>query len=429
MKVTIVVQRASIVLGCMLWMLLFWSPLAAAKHPEAGAHTIPASVVQYVSKDMIIAFIIFLAVIERMCAVGNNLVMERDWVPTIASEVTRPPLHQLNAIMRRIDLISKILAPVVMSVIAIKTSSAVLALITAGINVGTVGVELIAAKTAWNKCNILKLAREPKDDQPILAATGEQGILSRNLPDPERKTGLRLYFSNDVWMGMCFISSRCAIANTIAASLSVALQSFSVLSLSGPMTTYLLTRHYSLSLITTARTAISVVEIGSTVVFPMAAYMLARYPFRWLPDPMSVLGLSGVTSQLLLLVPCVVALLAVPTDSLDPASDFPIYTVLIFIFLGLSRLGHWTHNMAVQQIAQTRVPAAQRVEYSGVEMAFVSAAEIGRWASSAIWHSPSQFKGVALGGLGSVIAIWLLFAAWALKSRRNLVVRPSSRSS
>jgi len=208
----------------------------------------------------------------------------------------------------------------------------------------------------------------------------------------------------------------------ITASLSAALQSFSVLSLSGPMTTYLLTRHYSLSLITTARTAISVLEIGSTLVFPAAAAVLTAHPVWFVPDAMAALGLGGVTLQLALLAPCFAALVLVPVDldpDTDPAATFPLLTVLIFVFLGLSRLGHWTHNMAVQQIAQTRVPARHRVEFSGVEMTFVSAAEIGRWASSAVWSQPRDFKGVAAAGLASVVVCWTLFAVWVVKMRRK----------
>lgn len=199
----------------------------------------------------------------------------------------------------------------------------------------------------------------------------------------------------------------------------MALQSFSVLSLSGPMTTYLLTRHYSLTLITTARTAISVLEIGSTIIFPIAASLLTRHPLRAIPDPIAALGLAGVTAQLLLLGPSVAALLSVPTSAPDPAAAFPVATALIFAFLGLSRLGHWTHNIAAQQVVQTRVGAAHRVEFSGVEMTFVSAAEIGRWASAAVWSRPEQFKGVAVGGLASVVVIWALFVAWVVRGRRQ----------
>jgi solute carrier family 40 (iron-regulated transporter), member 1 len=210
--------------------------------------------------------------------------------------------------------------------------------------------------------------------------------------------------------------------NNLKASLSAALQSFTVLSLSGPMTTYLLTRRYSLSLITTARTFTSVIEISSTVVFPIAVSLLSRV----MRDPISIIGFMGISWQVVLLIPTFIALVLVPTTSEDPASSFPLLTVFIFLFLGLSRLGNWVHNISVQQIVQTRVPAKSRVEFSGVEMTFISGAEIGRWACAAIWAKPEEFKGIALGGLVGAILCWILFTAWfaKLKLRQQAHSRP-----
>lgn len=107
MKITIVVQRACIVIGCLLWMLLFLGSSPPYPVTDLGplAKQPVVKLANYLSKDLIVGVLIIFGIIERMCAVGNNLVMERDWVPTIASEVSKPPLHQLNAIMRRIDLI------------------------------------------------------------------------------------------------------------------------------------------------------------------------------------------------------------------------------------------------------------------------------------------------------------------------------------
>lgn len=425
MRMTIVVQRACIVAGCVLWMLLFLSPHQQTVDGSASQEA-TLRLGSYLSKTVIIGILMLFGIVERMCAVGNNLVMERDWVPTIASEVSQPPLHQLNAIMRRIDLVSKILAPVVVSTIAIKTSSIVLVMVTAGVNLATVGIELATARTAWNKCNALKLAREPKDVATVLRSSLDGADAASIISTPEQtqheKRGLALYFSNDVCLGM-FLSlvpfSPAQFGLTAPASLSAALQSFSVLSLSGPMTTYLLTRHYSLSLITTARTATSAIEIGSTLLFPLLASSLARHPVPCLPDSMAVLGLSGATLQLALLIPCFAALAALPTTSPDPAAAFPALTAAVFVFLGLSRLGHWTHNMAVQQIAQTRVAPRHRVEFSGVEMTFVSGAEIGRWACAAVWSRPSQFTGVAFAGLLSVGVVWGLFVGWIVLERRG----------
>ncbi|EXM14473.1 Ferroportin-1 [Fusarium oxysporum f. sp. vasinfectum] len=332
--------------------------------------------------------------------------MERDWVPTIASECSEPPLHHLNAVMRRIDLTSKMLAPIFISGVAAQESSAVLAAITVGLNMMTVGIELISARSAWNHCAVLQRERASQPD----AAGCEQGGDQEGMGEPEvQKNSLALYFTSDVCL----------------ASLSTAIQPFSVLSLSGSMTTYLLSRHYSLSLITFARTVISIIEISSTIIFPIAARFLAKYPLGLIPDPIAALGLSGVSTQVVFTIPCYIALVLVPINMTDPVSTFPLLSASIFLALGFSGFGYWTHNVAVQQIVQTRVPAARRVGFAGVETTFASAAEIGRWASTAIWSRPEQFGGVAAGGLASVVICWLLYAVWIVRLRRKIVLERS----
>ncbi|EXM15582.1 Ferroportin-1 [Fusarium oxysporum f. sp. vasinfectum] len=331
--------------------------------------------------------------------------MERDWVPTIASECSEPPLHHLNAVMRRIDLTSKMLAPIFVSLVAAQKGSAVLAAITAELNMVTVGIELISARSAWNHCAVLQRERASQPD----AAGSEQGS-DQGMSEPEvQKNSLALYFTSDVCL----------------ASLSTDIQPFSVLSLSGSMTTYLLSRHYSLSLITFARTVTSVIEISSTIIFPIAASFLTKYPLGPIPDPIAALGLSGVSTQVLFTILCYIALVLVPINMTDPASTFPLLSASIFLSLGFSGFGYWTHNVAVQQIVQTRVPATRRVGFAGVETTFASAAEIGRWASTAIWSRPEQFGGVAAGGLASVVLCWLLYAVWIVKLRRKIVLERS----
>ena len=206
-KATILIQRISIVAACALWMILFLSPRPKAKEYEVSNPDMTQVVGTHFSKDFIVALIILCSVIERICAVGNTFVMERDWIPTIASEYSKPPLHELNAIMRRIDLISKILAPVFASVIAIRTSSAVLAAVTAASNISTVGIELVTANTAWQHCSVLERAR---DSKPETDSPSEDEESEDPAPVVERKSSLALYFSNDAWLGkILVVITRC----------------------------------------------------------------------------------------------------------------------------------------------------------------------------------------------------------------------------
>jgi hypothetical protein len=115
------------------------------------------------------------------------------------------------------------------------------------------------------------------------------------------------------------------------------------------------------------------------------------------------------------------SLLLLPETSSNPASSYPLLTVLFFTFIAVAQLGLWTYKLIEQTLVQILVPPTQRVEFSGMEMAFMSAAEICRWGITAILPRPSQFKGVACSGLATVAVSVLLFYSWAWKTWRALV--------
>lgn len=141
-------------------------------------------------------------------------------------------------------------------------------------------------------------------------------------------------------------------------------------------------------------------------------------------DPLASLarvGLWGLSWQVLTLLPATVAFVLLPANSLTPASTYPLLTLLFFVFLSLSRLGLWTYNLVEQTLVQVLVPSTQRVEFSGVEMAFMSAAEIGRWGSTAVLPRPDQFKGVACSGLAVVAACVVLYYSWVWRTWGSLV--------
>ncbi len=161
-------------------------------------------------------------------------------------------------------------------------------------------------------------------------------------------------------------------------------------------------------------------ELSSTIVMPLAVSLLSRSG-RELLTGLTIVGLWGLSWQLLTLLPATMSLLLLPGTLSNPASSYPLLTVLFFTFIALSQLGLWTYKLIEQTLVQILVPPTQRVEFSGVEIAFVSAAEIGRWGITAILPRPSQFKGVACSGLATVALSVLLFYSWAWKRWRALV--------
>jgi len=201
---------------------------------------------------------------------------------------------------------------------------------------------------------------------------------------------------------------------TSSASLSSALQSFSVLSMSGLMTTYLIAIGYSLSLITTVRILSSLVELTPTILVPWIISLLSQGNTDplW---PLSRIGTWGLGWQTLCLIAPTIGLFYLQRLGMDPASFTlsPTLTALFFSTMCLSRFGAWTHNLVTQNVVQITVPVDQRAQFSGVEMAFVSAAEITRWSCGAVWPRPEQFPGLGTASFCTVAFNYVLFKIWA----------------
>ncbi|TFY75251.1 hypothetical protein EWM64_g8761 [Hericium alpestre] len=363
-------------------------------------------------KASIMAAVIVLGVGERLSAVGNMMVMERDWVPTLASTTSTPSLHVLNAAMRRIDLVCKLVAPLFVSALTLALRSIKLtAVIIAGMNAASVAVEWVAAHRVW-KANAR--LRTPK----LAPALGE-GTASSNDGALREKfrhwgSGMAFFFSSDVCIP----------------SLSLALLYFSVLSFSASMITYLLAVNFALSTITIARTCSTLVEVSATAVMPFGVkFMESRHqqqqrrpesdaPDRELsPAAVQRMGLWGLWIQLLCLLPVTHAFF-----SLSPASaPSSLQAVQLFAFLALSRMGLWTYDLAVQTLVQTRVPPNRRGEFSGVEVGFVSACELAQWVATAVWNKPEEFRYLGAAGSGVVALAVAAYTTWMWRQRGHLV--------
>jgi solute carrier family 40 (iron-regulated transporter), member 1 len=217
-----------------------------------------------------------LGVLEKLSGVANMISMERDWVVTVAAEDGRAyDLTRLNAVMRRIDLICKLVAPIVISIIISRSGSVrVGVVVVGGISAISWVLEWWSARSVWKSHAGL---RQPKIFHSV-DESQDSGSLDR-LPALERVRShtkgliekithglnqfaqdIKSYFSSEVWIP----------------SLALSLLHISVLAYSATFITYLLNVGFSLNLITIARAVGSVVEISSTVVTPFGVDYLGK---------------------------------------------------------------------------------------------------------------------------------------------------------
>jgi iron-regulated transporter 1 len=116
------INHCSIVAAYLCW--LFWPLLAG--HEEEDASQSPFS---SPSKGFLFGFLVLLDVIQDLSVIGNRLSMERDWVSVLVEPISDTEvsygLTEVNSVMKRIDLITKLVAPSLLPLIVSSFASRV----------------------------------------------------------------------------------------------------------------------------------------------------------------------------------------------------------------------------------------------------------------------------------------------------------------
>ncbi|KAH9212610.1 hypothetical protein DL95DRAFT_436686 [Leptodontidium sp. 2 PMI_412] len=452
---TISANRFAVISASILWFFIVAansSPpsLTPSNYETIGIPTHP------LLKGGIFTLILLLGILECLSASGNMLSMERDWVITAASPAGQAyDLTHLNSVMRRIDLICKLIAPILISIIVSATSTRIGVIVVGGMSAASWAVEIFCARRVWNRNpRLQKLKSSGVGGELGTQVLSPVGVVNRVLQGLHRYAqDFKMYFSSTVCIP----------------SLALALLHLSALSYSATFITFLLSTGFSLQLITIARAAGSVVEISSTVVTPVGVQYLGKARnhgrFRGRDvlgdgDGETLLGLDGVEDregrtetglerlglwgiswQLLNLIPVVFALWSLsPTSSSSPESgpgpesflpnlltaviphpSPPLLAFTLFTFLSLSRLGLWIYDLTTQQLTQTLTSPSTRSSFTGVEYSFVSLFELAQNIMAIILSRPKDFKWIALVSLLAVGLSTGMYAAWVARMRGHLV--------
>ena len=78
LQVTILVQRTSIFLACISWASI--AVYAPSSEEKTGSEEVRGPATLDGKSVVIVAVVIIIGMVESLCAVGNNISMERDWV-------------------------------------------------------------------------------------------------------------------------------------------------------------------------------------------------------------------------------------------------------------------------------------------------------------------------------------------------------------
>ena len=236
----------------LVWLLIL------SQQDIVGGETVFVLPKNAVLKALAFAVAVTLGIVERLSSSGNLISMERDWVVAVAAPAGQPYcLTDLNAVMRRIDLVCKLIAPIFISVVISAVGSMRIGVVYTGVtSLICLPIELFSAKKVWNSSNALQQPKprpEPsagESDARLSPAAQSRSWTSLLL---RQFKGLELYFSTSVWLP----------------SLTLSMLHYNMLTWRATFITYLINAGYTLNFITIARTLGSIFEIGSTILTPI----------------------------------------------------------------------------------------------------------------------------------------------------------------
>lgn len=246
---TININRITILISCLTWMITL-------------------SLSQTTPLHIFFSVALILGMIEKLSRITNTLSMERDWVPILANanndSMMPYTLTHLNTVMRRIDMLCKLLAPLMVSesITFFHSEKAVAALVATISTLGWV-VESWCVQRVYTTHGKLRI---PKSILP----KGVENI--SNLP--HRRTSARLPQLLDQLkkvLSSHYLALKYYFASPVCIpSLCAAVPHASVLTFSGTLVTYLLNAGISLTTVTVARFVGAVFEVASTFAYPWA---------------------------------------------------------------------------------------------------------------------------------------------------------------
>lgn len=313
MSLSIVCQRLSIALSCIL--ILFLSHL-----PEPQFALSVSSIISVIC----FAAVVLLGGVEKLAAMANLIALERDWLVIIAEAETLRR-QDLNASLRRVDLLGKLLAPTIIGLID-ESSPRWTMIVVSVSNVASVALEIKIASKLYNA--VPELMHRQAHGDPV----------EMQLPPPEtrpRQVGGYLLSTKSLLISWAEYRS----SPIFLASFSGCLLWWTVLYVGGPMITYLRSIGFTPLQITSFRATSVVAELGGTWLAPI---LMDRFgPPR--------AGLYFLLWQ----VACL-AVFGGPFLTNDITTTFP--AVSLALGITFKRLGLWGLDLAVQFMVQEVSP-------------------------------------------------------------------------
>ncbi|SNX82863.1 related to ferroportin 1 [Melanopsichium pennsylvanicum] len=373
----------------------------------------------------IFATITLLGIGVVLSNIGVSVGVEREWV-TIISDGSSARLTRLNAIMRRIDLISKLVSPLFVSALTSTISYKLASVILLTVNAVTGIFELIFVGIVYRRFPSLaadeKAAitrkqaaaenrswRSGSNEQLSSAENKGQGRLTRLSRKVAKSVAEDVKQQYRDWI----LFVRLPIFLT---SVCISLLYMSVLSFDPTFIAYLKSETlYSDAFIAGMRAAGVVAGLIGTFVMPILERRIGLVRT----------GSYSLFGELIPLIPAVVSfwITGSPTDHLGLSDKHrPSWnTGLLFSGLALSRIGLWSFDLTQLAMIQTALSpeqlgpdASRKNALMALQFSLQNVFDLGHYGLTLGWNKPQEFKyaaTVSLAAVGAATVIYLVFYA------------------
>ncbi|KAF1835287.1 hypothetical protein BDW02DRAFT_293609 [Decorospora gaudefroyi] len=334
---------------------------------------------------------VLLACVEKLAFVANTVSVERDWI-IVVSDSLKADRQELNSVMRRIDLVCKLIAPVGIGLLDGYSTKVAIWVVFAQ-NAISVLIEYFAIAQVYTSIPELGRGKETNHAETPTIDPQQQSVASSSSPRSIINIAAHLQPWKDYIRNPAFL-----------ASLSLSLLYLTVLSFASQMTTYLLTLGFTSTHVSIMRLVSVVLELSATVAAP------------WLMNKIGAVrtGLWFINEQVLSIA------LAIGLYLMTNNKPMLAGGVLV-LGVCLSRLGLWGFDLSVQFLVQEDAPESTRGSFSAIEMSLQNFFELLSFATTMVFWRPDEFWIPVLVSGAAVALSAALFAAFVRGKRGHLL--------
>ncbi|KAJ7598880.1 Ferroporti-1 [Mycena floridula] len=380
-RICIFVQKLS---ALSAYLLLYWLP--STQYPTA-----------------LFALIVLFGCALNLSNICVSLAIEKDWATSISRGIhdDGTALGQLNASLRQINLLCKLVAPLFVSFIMVKFDSP---------NGATVSNKALAANA------LLSLGFEQYwigivyRSFPQLAIQRQQPTVVQTSVDISPTTfwtqRVKCAVNYNEWKELAGLP-------VFLSSISISLLYLTVLSFDGIMLGYLKTVRYSDDVFLAEMRALCVVTglLGTMFALPLERKLGSVRAGNW-----------SIWSMVICLFPVVLSFFLLPQNSPNGSVTRLWAATLLFGGMALSRIGLWSFDLIQTKQLQNALDAhPKRNSLTGLQYTMQSIADLLKYILTMVLSRPSQFRYATLVSFCSVTTGAIVYTGYVKKERGHII--------